>query len=180
MRNFILPLIVTLFIAACQNKKGGDINDNMNKVNYPSHSYTNVQIDTTTLKLNETDYLPVYSDIYHLDGTKRFLLTATISIRNITLHDSAYVLSANYNDSYGKLLRQFIERPILLKPLESIEFVIEDKEKKGGAGASFLVNWGGNKATTQLLIQSIMIGTAAQQGLSFTSEAKVIERKIKP
>ena len=68
MRNFILPLIVTLFIAACQNKKGGDINDNMNKVNYPSHSYTNVQIDTSTLKLNETNYVPVYSDIYHLDG----------------------------------------------------------------------------------------------------------------
>lgn len=127
----------------------------------------------------EIVYVPVYSDIYHLDGTKRFLLTATVSIRNISLKDSSYVLNAVYNDSYGKLLRSFATKPILLKPLESIEFVIEDKEDKGGAGASFIVEWGGSRNSGQMLIQSVMIGTTGQQGISFTSKGEVISRTEK-
>jgi hypothetical protein len=138
-----------------------------------------VKLDTATLKYSEMVYAPVYSDIYYLDGTRRFLLTITISVRNISLKDSAYVLNAVYNDSYGKLLRSFATTPILLKPLESIEFVIEDKEDKGGAGASFIAEWGGNRNSCQLLFQSVMIGTAGQQGISFTSNGVVIGRTEK-
>ena len=167
-------LLLTLFLA-CQNKA----KETDKKINYPSHNYTYVNLDTATLKYKEIDYLPVYSDIYHLDGTKRFLLTATVSIRNISLKDSAYILNAVYNDSYGKQLRSFTTKAILLKPLESIEFVIEDKEDKGGAGASFIVEWGGSKFSNQMLIQAVMIGTTGQQGISFTSKGEVISRKEK-
>jgi len=175
MKIHILPILLLALFLSCQNKtKETDI-----KINYPSHNYTYVNLDTATLKYKEIVYVPIYSDIYHLDGTKRFLLTATVSIRNISLKDSSYVLKAVYNDSYGMLLRSFASKPILLKPLESIEFVIEDKEDKGGAGASFIVEWGGSKYANQMLIQSVMIGTTGQQGISFTSKGEVISRKEK-
>jgi hypothetical protein len=167
----LLALFLTLFIS-CQNKERSA----NKKINFPSHSYSYVKVDTTKLKYKEIDYIPVYSDIYYLDGTKRFLLTTTLSVRNISLTDSSYILSAVYNDSYGKQLRNYSSVPILLKPLESIEFVIEDKEKKGGAGASFILEWGSSRYANQMLIQSVMIGTATQQGISFTAKAEVIKR----
>jgi len=173
MKIYILPILLLMLFISCQNK-GTETN---NKINYPSHNYTFVKLDAATLKYKEIVYLPIYSDIYHLDGTKRFLLTSTASIRNISLKDSAYVLNAVYNDSYGKQLRSFVTKTILLKPLESIEYVIEDAEDKGGAGASFILEWGGTRYSGQMLIQSVMIGTAGQQGISFTTKGEVISRR---
>ncbi len=145
------------------------------KRSHPSHVYTYVDIDTIRLKYFETDYLPVYSDIYHQDGTKRFPITATISIRNTSITDSAYIQSATYHDSFGKLLRSYLDSTLLLLPMESIEFVVEEGEKAGGAGANFIIDWAATTYSDQLLIQSIMIGTYGQQGISFLTEAKVIK-----
>lgn len=149
------------------------------KRSHPSHLYNFVEIDTSQLRYFETDYLPVYSDIYYQDGTRRFPITATVSIRNTSLADSAFILSATYHDSYGKLLHSYINSTLLLSPLESIELVVEEEENKGGAGANFIIEWAATKYTDQLLIQSVMISTYGQQGVSFLSESKVIKRVFK-
>ena len=172
MKIIFLPFLLFMVLISCQNKE----TETNKKINYPSHNYTYVNLDTSTLKYKEIVYVPVYSDIYHLDGTKRFLLTITVSVRNISLKDSAYVLNAVYNDSYGKQLRSFVTKTVLLKPLESIEYVIEDAEDKGGAGASFILEWGGSRYSNQLLLQSVMIGTTGQQGISFTAKGEVISQ----
>lgn len=176
MKIILLPILLLSIFFSCQNKE----TDTNKKINYPSHTYTYVNLDTATLKYKEIVYVPVFSDIYHLDGTKRFLLTITVSVRNISLKDSAYILNAVYNDSYGKQLRSFVSKTVLLKPLESIEYVIEDAEDKGGAGASFILEWGGSNYSNQMLIQSIMIGTTGQQGISFTAKGEVISSTTKP
>jgi hypothetical protein len=146
------------------------------KRSHPSHVYNFVEIDTSQLRYFETDYLPVYSDIYYQDGTRRFPITATVSIRNTSLADSAFILSATYHDSYGKLLHSYIDSTLLLSPLESIELVVEEEENEGGAGANFIIEWAAAKYADQLLIQSVMISTYGQQGVSFLSEAKVIKQ----
>ncbi len=145
------------------------------KRSHPSHVYTYVDVDTIRLRYYETDYLPVYSDIYHQDGTKRFPITATVSIRNTSLSDSAYVLSATYHDSFGTLIRSYLDSTLLLSPMESIEFVVEEGEKAGGAGANFIIDWAATIYSDQLLIQSIMIGTYGQQGISFLTDSKIIK-----
>lgn len=63
--------------------------------------------------------------------------------------------------------------------MESIEFVVEESEKAGGAGANFIIDWVASKYSNQIMIQSIMIGTSGQQGISFVTEAKVIKRSTK-
>jgi hypothetical protein len=118
--------------------------------------------------------VPVYSDIYYQSGTKRFPITATVSIRNTSQSDSAWILSARYYDSYGKQLRAFIDSTLLLSPLESVELVVEEDEQEGGAGANFIIDWTARKYTDQLWIQSVMISTYGQQGVSFLSESKII------
>ena len=173
--KYTIVLVLFIFFAGCQlkDKKA----EKETKRSHPSHIYTYVDIDTIRLKYFETDYLPVYSDIYHQDGTKRFPITATISIRNTSLVDSAYIQSATYHDSFGKILRSYLDSTLLLLPMESIEFVVEEGEKAGGAGANFIIDWTATTYSDQLLIQSIMIGTYGQQGISFLTEAKVIKRE---
>lgn len=149
------------------------------KRSHPSHVYTYVDIDTIKLKYFETDYLPVYSDIYHQDGTKRFPIAATISIRNTSLSDSAYIQSATYHNSFGELLRSYLDSTLLLTPMESIEFVVAESDKAGGAGANFIIEWAATNYSDQLLIQSVMIGTYGQQGISFLTEAKVIKQETR-
>ncbi|MFC2137786.1 DUF3124 domain-containing protein [Bacteroidota bacterium] len=177
--NYLIhTLLIYLFlgtIISCEQ----NYNNKLKKKSHPSHKYDYVDVDVSMLKYYEMNYLPIYSDIYHQDGTRRFKLTTTISIRNISLSDSAFILSATYHDSYGTLLHDYVDSTIHLSPLESIEFVVEEKENIGGAGANFIIEWGANKYTNQILIQSIMIGTYGQQGISFISEAVMMDSLTK-
>lgn len=169
MKYLFLIFTIALFACNSNERQQGE------KKSHPSHIYTFTEVDSTILKYFETDYVPVYSDIYHRDGTKRFSLTTTISIRNNSLVDSAYILGATYYDSYGKELHDYVNSTILLSPLESIEFVVVETENIGGAGANFIINWASKKYSDQILIQSVMIGSYGQQGISFLSNSKVIE-----
>lgn len=175
--KYILLFVSILVFSGCnqQAKK----TEQTQKKSHPSHKYHFVEIDTAQMNYFETDYLPVYSDIYFDDGTKRFPITATVSLRNTSLTDSAFVLSAKYYDSYGKLLHSYIDSSLLLSPLESVELVVEEDEKEGGAGANFIIEWAARNYSDQLLIQSVMISTYGQQGVSFLSDAKVIKRVSK-
>jgi len=170
MKYYYLTILFVLF--ACSNKEFYTSRE----ISHPSHIYNIVNIDTSLLSYFETDYIPVYSEIYHMDGTRRMLLTTTLSIRNTSLSDSALITKADYYDSYGKKLRSYIDSTILIKPLESLEFVVEYKEEEGGVGANFIVEWGAFNYSNQILIQSVMIGTSGQQGISFSSEAKIIKK----
>lgn len=168
--RFILSIISLLTLIGCT----GNNPEKIIKRSHPSHIYKYIDIDKSGLEYLETDYVPIYSDIYYSNGTKRYPLTATISIRNISLTDSAYLLSAIYYDSYGNRLKDFVDSTFLVSPLESIEFVVEDVENVGGAGANFIIEWGATTYSNQLFIQSVMIGTYEQQGISFATDAIVI------
>lgn len=170
-----LPFFLLFAGWGCRPEKS----ETESKKSFPSHKYSYVDIAAADLNYLETDYVPVYSDIYFQDGTRRFKLTATVSIRNTSLVDSAYILQATYYDSYGKVLSEYLKSTLVLSPLESIEFVVEEDEQAGGAGANFIVKWGANQYSDQMLIQSVMISTYGQQGMSFMTNAKVIERSHK-
>ncbi|SMO35048.1 Protein of unknown function [Saccharicrinis carchari] len=173
--NFPWLLLLGLILStnACQLRES----DSDSKKSHPSHIYNYSPISGSDLAYVQTDYVPVYSDIYHRDGTRRFSLTVTLSIRNTSRTDSAYILLANYHDSYGTHLYSYVDSTILLTPLEAIEFVVDEKQITGGAGANFIVKWGATKYADQLLIQTVMIGTSGQQGISFVTDAKKIEEQ---
>ncbi|MEK6478651.1 DUF3124 domain-containing protein [Catalinimonas sp. 4WD22] len=142
----------------------------------PSQRYQYVDVIVAAMPYQEKIYVPIYSEIYHSSGDRRFLLTATLSIRNISMSDSIYVSTVDYYDSEGVKNRTYLERPIRLGPLASVEFVIEDDEDKGGAGANFIVDWGASE-NLRPVIQAVMIGTSSQQGISFTTDGVLMEKK---
>ena len=91
--------------------------------------------------MGQTIYVPIYSYIYHDDRKQTYNLTATLSIRNTDQTLPIVVTSVRYNDSSGKLVRQYLERPTQLSALASTNFVIDSTDVSGGIGANFIVEW---------------------------------------
>lgn len=114
-------------------------------------------------------YLPLYSHIYHIHEHRTFDLTITISIRNVSMTDSVYILKADYYNTVGENIRQYVNSPIYLKPLETLEIIIEEQDIEGGSGANFIFDWAIKNVKNPPLFEAVMISTTAQQGLSFST-----------
>lgn len=119
-------------------------------------------------------YVPAYSNIYIGDTERPFQLTVTLSIRNIDPKYEIQVNSVKYYETQGVFLKSFIEKPIRLPPLATLRYVIPEKDKSGGSGANFMVEWQSEHPVNPPIIESVMIGSRSQQGISFTSRGKEI------
>ena len=122
----------------------------------------------------QTVYVPVYSHIYYLDGSREFNLTATLSIRNTDLDHPIAVTAVRYHDSGGQLVRRYLEQPLQLPPLASQPFVVEEQDKVGGVGANFIVEWESGAVVSPPIIEAVMISTSSTQGISFVSRGQVV------
>lgn len=126
--------------------------------------------------LSQTVYVPLYSQVYPDERyrDKPFNLTATLSIRNTDPKNTMSLHRVDYYDSQGKLLKTYVEKPVSLAPLASAQYIVQESESKGGFGAKFIVDWTAQKPISEPVVESIMIGTKLQQGISFLSRGKVI------
>ena len=138
----------------------------------PDNSYAFDQ--EIVLSKGQLIYAPAYSHIYSGDKERPFLLTVTLSIRNIDPNHSIKIKLVDYYETQGKLVKEYIKKPITLSKLESLRYVIPEKDSIGGSGANFLVKWESDKPVNPPIIETVMIGTKSQQGISFTSRGKEI------
>lgn len=118
--------------------------------------------------------MPAYSHIYSGNREQPFLLTVTLSIRNVDPRRYLTVTAVDYHETQGKLLKHCLEKPLTLKPLESFRYIIPEKDTSGGSGANFIVEWQAEQKSNPPIVETIMIGTQSQQGVSFTSRGQVI------
>ena len=123
----------------------------------------------------QTVYVPAYSHVYHGDREKPFYLAVTLSIRNTDPKHPLTVVSIDYFDTEGKLLNKYLEKETEIPPMASTSYVIKESDKAGGAGASFRVVWKSAERVCEPIIETVMIGTSALQGISFTSRGQAIE-----
>ncbi len=130
--------------------------------------------ESMALSQGQTVYVPAYSHIYIGNREQPFLLTITLSIRNIDAKHPVTLTAVDYYDTEGKRIRQYLEKPVSLGPWESIRYVVPQKDKSGGSGANFVVGWNAKKAVNPVIIEAIMIGAESQQGISFTSRGQAI------
>ena len=122
-------------------------------------------------------YVPDYSYVYHGGGQSRFPLTTTLSVRNTDPERSITLRSVRYHNTEGELTRRFLEEARRLRPLGTVHFVIEEHDVSGGTGANFIVEWSADRPVSRPVIESVMIGTRSNQGISFTSRGQPIERE---
>ena len=130
--------------------------------------------DKGVLSKGQQIYVPAYSHIYSGDRERPFLLTVTLSIRNIDPRHQIKITQVDYYETQGKLIKKYIEKPTILGPLESLRFVVPESDKSGGSGANFIVVWRSDSSVNPPIVESVMIGTQSQQGISFTSRGQEI------
>ena len=126
------------------------------------------------LSEGQTVYVPAYSHIYMGNREKPFLLAVTLSIRNIDPRHRITITTVDYYETLGKRVEKKIEKPVILNPLESVRYIIPESDRTGGSGANFIVKWESDRPVNPPILESIMIGTQNQQGISFTSRGQVI------
>ncbi len=126
------------------------------------------------LSRGQTIYVPAYSHIYSGDRQDPFLLTITLSIRNIDPKHPINITVVDYYETQGELIKQYVDAPKMLSPLESIRYVVPQRDKSGGSGANFIVKWNSKAWVNPPIMESVMIGTQFQQGISFTSRGRII------
>jgi len=164
MKTAIRIVALALVLFSCSGKETD---------RYPSKQ---ADWNSKTIDIKQVDtlfqgktYLPVYSHIYHIHEHRALDLTITISIRNVSLRDTVYILEADYYNTIGENIRQYLQRPIYLSPLETIEIVIDEEDIEGGSGANFVFGWATGTGKNPPLFEAVMITTVGQQGLSFTT-----------
>lgn len=133
--------------------------------------------ETTGLSNGQMIYVPAYSHIYIGDYERPFLLTVTLSIRNVDPGSQIKITAVDYFQNQGKLLNKKIDRPVVLNPLESIRYIIPEKDNTGGSGANFIVQWVSDQPVNPPIVETVMIGAQSKQGISFTSRGQVIIQK---
>ncbi len=130
--------------------------------------------DAAGLSDGQSIYLPVYSHIYSGNRERPYQLAVTASIRNTDPVHSIKITAIDYHATQGKLLKKYLTTPLIIEPLESLRYVIPEKDESGGSGANFIVKWESEKPVNPPIIESIMISTESQQGISFTSRGREI------
>ena len=122
----------------------------------------------------QTLYVPVYSHIYSGDRERPVYLAVTVSIRNTDPTGIMQLKTVDYYDSAGKLVRHYLDKPVELGPLATIRYIVGESDKAGGSGANFIIRWTSAAPVSPPIVEGIMISTASQLGISFTSRGQVI------
>ena len=122
----------------------------------------------------QTVYVPAYSNVYSGPRKVPFELATMLSIRNVDLTSSIRVTAVDYYDNDGRLVRRYLNSPMMLGPLGSHHVYLEEKDTRGGFGANFIVRWTAEKAINAPILECIMIGATGGQGISFISPGQEI------
>ena len=171
IHSICLLVIVVTTIVSCKEKSTEEIPVEVLDNHTLDRKANAILIDSLVRQV----YVPIYSDIYNQTRDSRTLLTATLSIRNTSLKDSLFVSKIDYYNTEGDLVRSYIDSPIYLTPMESIDYVIEQQDTSGGSGANFMIDWYSKKQLNPLF-QAVMVGGLGAQAFSFTTEGiEVIE-----
>lgn len=126
------------------------------------------------LSRGQTLYVPAYAHTYQGPRARPYKLTILLSIRNTDLRRPLFITSVEYFDSDGKLVRSHLKEPLRLPAMATKEFLVEENDRTGGSGANFIVRWRASEPINAPMVETIMVGSAAGQGISFTGPAREI------
>jgi len=122
-------------------------------------------------------YLPVYSHVWHGDADAKgvplkTLVSVLVSIRNTDLTRPIRVMSAQYYDTEGKRLQEFVDSPKTIKPMGTMELYIPRSETAGGSGANFVIWWQADTPTNPPLVEALHLDLPAGRSIAFITTAR--------
>ena len=166
-------LFITLMIVISVATQVEDIDE---KLKYIPPKQKASEIQPESVVTGQMVYVPVYSHIY-AKGGKPVLLEATLSVRNSDPNEDLTIASVRYYDTNGNLIRDYLEKPMLLKSLATAEFLVVQTDIEGGSGANFIVEWVSKTKVNQPIIEAVMIGIEGQTSISFVRTGVAIDKQ---
>jgi hypothetical protein len=139
-------------------------------VAFPDRADSEIQ-----LSAGESIYVPIYSNVFAGPKKLPFQLAAMLSIRNTDPKYTITVVRVDYYGNDGRMLEEYTEKQIELRPFASMHFYVKEYDKRGGPGANFIVKWRSANKVNRPIIQGIMLGLTSGQGLSFICPGQPIE-----
>lgn len=118
-------------------------------------------------------YVPVYSHVFARGGNP-FPLEITLSIRNSDPRQAMTIHAVEYYSGKGQLLQKFVESPIKLPAIQSVEYLVDKEDVAGGAGAAFVVLWSSARSDAEPIIESVMIGSKGGREISLLSTGRLM------
>ena len=92
-----------------------------------------------------------------------------IRIRNTDTAQPITLNAVKYFNTAGKLVKNYLERPVSLAPLATTEVLVKQQDTKGGSGANFLVEWSSREEVNLPRVEAVMVGSEEQANISFVS-----------
>lgn len=171
MRNLILPFFVLLAFLSCTEEKELHVHfDDLD-------TYYIEKDQLPKMGQQHAVYVPAYSNLYYENDLRKAYFTVVLSLRNVSFTDSVYFDQIQFYSSEGKLLKEFNDKILVLRPMESFEYIVESPNKQGGPGANFIINY---VTKTNLknppFIEAVMLGTIGNYGFAFTSPGINIDK----
>ncbi|MBK8504789.1 MAG: DUF3124 domain-containing protein [Saprospiraceae bacterium] len=165
-------LWANIFFSACGNQ-----NPNLDKTGEDQLKSLELdhQINKNDMVYQDLIYVPIYSGIYVDLQNPNCLLAATLSIRNTSYHDSLFISQIDYFNTAGELVKSYIDNPISLPPMATVNYVVERDDDTGGQGANFIVALSSGNLTVRPVIQAIMIGHCSNNTISFSTDGYSIK-----
>lgn len=179
MKHLIL-IIITLLAINCTPADPNKSEDGLDVI---ERNTDNSELAQSHQAFTDTTYLSAYSEIYSHTKLRTIPLTVTLSIRSGSFTDTTIINKISYYDTDGKIIKEYLKRPVLLKPMQSIDYIVpivkaseNVPDLRGGTGAHFIVDWGA-KYNTQPIMQCVMHGFSANHSVSFMVPGKSIAVK---
>ena len=167
-------IVLVLFAINCENQKSTELPAEKNPAKHAGPAETQTY-NYKDVVIGEVIYVPVYSEIFSYDQKKTLNLTTTLSIHNIDLEHPIKVIKVDYYNGKGQFIRSYLTGNVILKPLETTHFIVEQDDKSGGTGANFIVEWVSEYEVVSPITEAVMISAASQLGISFVTSGKVIQ-----
>jgi len=129
--------------------------------------------------LGQTLYLPIYSHIWHGEMDKagqpmKTLVSVSVSIRNTDPVNAIRINSAQYYDTDGKKLRQYLISPKTLEPMGTYELFVPRSDDTGGSGANFVITWKSDKPASPPIVEGFHANLPVGRSIAFTTSARSI------
>ncbi|QDT36524.1 DUF3124 domain-containing protein [Stratiformator vulcanicus] len=192
-----LPLILVLLVFGPVLYLEGRLEQIEDRLAYKPHENVSpsppdgdASIDLGKYPERHAYYVPCYSHIYHRGG-RPILLETTLSIRNTSIDRPMVVTKVKYFDTAGAPLKSYVDQPVEVGPMATIEFLVEEHEEAGGSGANFLVevalsgdstadgdSSSGEQRGDHVLLESVMVGLSGTQCISFARGGVLVDERV--
>ena len=125
-------------------------------------------------------YLPVYSHILHGEVDRngnpaKVLVSVLVSVRNTDPARPIRLTSAQYYDTDGKRIKEYVTAPKVIPPMGTYELYVPTSDDTGGSGANFLISWKADGAVSTPVVEGLHVNLPVGRSIVFLTSARVLQ-----